>query len=70
MNALTDRLDDPLKPLGVAGGAFLFLAAVGTVAGQPWTTQITTGGAILQVIGSVLMAILGAVLAYVSWTSK
>jgi len=70
MNALTDGLDDPLKPLGVAGGVFLVLAAIGTVAGQPWTTQATMGGAIAQVIGALLMAVVGAALAYVSWTEK
>ena len=66
MNALTDGLDDPLKPLGVAGGVFLVLAAAGTIVGAPWTTQATMGGAAIQVLGSVLMGILGAALAYVS----
>lgn len=70
MNVLTDGLDDPLKPLGVAGGVFLVLAAAGTIIGAPWATQATTGGAVVQVLGAVLMAILGAGLAYVSWSDK
>lgn len=70
MNALTDGLDDPLKPLGVAGGIFLVLAAVGTIIGAPWTTQATITGAVVQMFGAVLMAALGAVLAYVSWNDE
>jgi len=70
MNALTDGLDDPLKPLGVAGGVFLVLVAAGTIIGAPWTTQATMGGAVVQILGSLLTAILGAVLAYVSWTDE
>jgi len=69
MNALTDGMDDPLKPLGVAGGVFLVLAAAGTIIGAPWATQATIGGAVVQVAGSAVMAVLGAVLAYVSWNS-
>ena len=70
MNVLTDGFDDPLKPLGVAGGAFLVLAAAGTILGAPWTTQATIGGAIVQVVGSLLMALLGAGLAYISWNDQ
>jgi len=70
MNVLTDGFEDPLKPLGVAGGVFLVLAAAGTIIGAPWTTQATTAGAAGQVIGAVLMAVLGAVLAYVSWNDE
>ena len=70
MNALTDGLDDPLKPLGVAGGAFLVLVAAGTIMGAPWATQATIGGAVLQMIGALLMAVLGAALAYVSWNDE
>jgi len=70
MNALTDGLEDPLKPLGVAGGVFLVLAAAGTIVGAPWTTQATIGGAVVQVLGAALMGVLGAALAYVSWTDE
>ncbi|WP_262174758.1 hypothetical protein [Haloarcula laminariae] len=70
MNVLTDGLDDPLKPLGVAGGVFLVLAAAGTIAGTPWTTHATMSSAALQVVGSVLMGVVGAALAYVSWNDE
>lgn len=68
MNALTDGLDDPLKPFGVAAGGFLVLAALGTIIGAPWTTQLSTVSAVIQVVGSLLMAVLGASLAYLSWS--
>jgi len=67
MNALTDGLDDPLKPLGTAAGVFLVLAAAGTILGAPWTTQATLASAMVQVLGAVLMGLLGAGLAYLSW---
>ena len=68
MNALTDGLDDPLKPLGVLAGGFLVLAAAGSVIGAPWATQLSTASAGLQVVGALLMAVLGAALVYVSWS--
>ena len=70
MNVLTDGLDDPLKPLGVAAGVFLVLAAAGTLIGAPWTTQIALGGAVVQILSAVLMAVLGAGLVYISWTDE
>jgi hypothetical protein len=68
MNALTDGLDDPLKPIGVAAGGFLVLAAAGTIIGAPWATQLSIVSAAIQVIGALLMAALGAALAYLSWS--
>lgn len=68
MNAFTDGLDDPLKPLGVAAGGFLVLAALGTIIGAPWATQLSTVSAVIQVLGALLMAVLGASLAYLSWS--
>jgi hypothetical protein len=70
MNALTDGLDDPLKPLGVAAGGFLVLAAAGTIIGAPWATQATIASAGGQIVGALLMAALGAALAYVSWNDE
>lgn len=70
MNALTDGLDDPLKPLGVLAGGFLVLAAVGTIVGAPWATQLSIASAMLQVLGSVSMAVLGAGLVYLSWAGE
>jgi len=68
MNALTDGFDDPLKPLGMVAGSFLVLAAAGTVVGAPWTTQASMASAMLQVVGALLMAALGASLTYLSWS--
>lgn len=71
MNELTDALDDaaddPLKPIGVAAGAFLVLAAAGTIIGAPWATQASLTGAGIQLLGSLLMAVVGVGLAYLSW---
>ncbi|MBX0324268.1 hypothetical protein EGH21_14620 [Halomicroarcula sp. F13] len=66
MNTLTERFGSPLKPFGVAAGTFLVLAALGTIAGAPWTTHATMASAVLQVVGAVLMAIVGAGLAYLT----
>jgi len=70
MNALTDGLEDPLKPLGVVAGGFLVLAAAGTIIGAPWATQQTIATAIAQVVGALLMAGLGAGLVYLSWNDE
>ncbi|WP_276273549.1 hypothetical protein [Haloarcula litorea] len=70
MNALTDRFEEPYEPIGVAAGTFLVLAALGTVVGAPWTTQASVVTAGIEVVGSVLMAVLGAALAYLSWTAN
>jgi hypothetical protein len=68
MNVLTDGLDDPLKPLGTIAGVLLVLAAVGTILGAPWATQATLASALIRVLGALLMGLLGAGLAYLSWT--
>lgn len=70
MNALIEKFDDPLKPLGLAAGVFLVLAAAGTIIGAPWETQATMATAVIQVIGALLMAGLGAALAYLSWSDE
>lgn len=70
MNAFTDALEDPLKPLGVVAGGFLVLAAVGTILGAPWATQETIATALIQIVGALLMAGLGAALVYLSWNDE
>ena len=67
MNVLSDYVTDTLEPLGIGVGAFLVLAALGTIAGAPWATHAAITSAVVQVLGSVLMAILGLGLIYVSW---
>ena len=69
MNALTDGLDDPLKPIGVAAGGFLVLAAAGTIIGAPWAEQ-PAAAAGMRVLGALLMAVLGGALVYLSWNDQ
>ena len=66
MNVLPDYFDDSLEPLGIGAGVFLVLAALGTVAGAPWTTHASLSTVVLQLVGAVLMALVGASLVYLS----
>ena len=70
MNVRSDYLSDSLELLGVGVGAFLVLAALGTIAGAPWATHASIASAAIQVVGAVLMAVVGLGLAYVSWTGR
>jgi hypothetical protein len=70
MNALTDRFDDALEPLGIAAGAFLVLAGLGTIAGTPWSTNPDTVAVAIQVVGVLATVALGAGLAYLSWSGR
>lgn len=67
MNVLPDYFEDSLEPLGLGAGAFLVLAALGTIAGAPWTVLPNVATAALQLVGAVLMAIVGLGLLYLSW---
>lgn len=66
MNAITNRFDDALEPLGIFAGAFLVLVGIGTIVGAPWTVKpgLTAG---LQVLGALAVIALGAGLAYLSY---
>ncbi|MBX0295676.1 hypothetical protein [Haloarcula nitratireducens] len=66
MTTFTSGFDDPLKPIGLTAGAFLALAALGTIVGAPWATHASMASAMLQVVGAVLMIAVGALLAYLS----
>lgn len=70
MNALTERFDDVLEPLGIGAGAFLVLAAIGTIAGAPWVTNPDVVAVALQIVGSLATIALGVGLAYLSWTGR
>jgi len=50
---------DPLTVLGLAAGAFLVLAAAGTLAGAPWQYGSTTLGTALQALGALATAAVG-----------
>lgn len=69
-NALTERFDDALEPLGVLAGAFLVLVGIGTIVGTPWTTNPDTVAVALKIVGALATVALGAGLAYLSWTGK
>jgi hypothetical protein len=70
MNALTERFDDLAEPLGIGVGALLVLMGVGTVAGAPWATNGSIAVSLLQLLGVLAMMLVGAGLAYVSWTGR
>lgn len=67
---LRDRVADRLEVLGIAAGAFLVLAALGTVLGQPWTTNPDGLAVALKLVGVVLTIAIGAGLIYLSWTGR
>lgn len=69
-NALTDRFDDALEPLGVAAGAFLVLVGIGTIVGAPWATNPDVVAVALKLFGALATIALGAGLAYLSWTGE
>jgi len=70
MNAVTDRFDDTLEPLGIATGAFLVLVGFGTLLGAPWATNPNLGPVVITVLGSLLSMAVGVGLAYLSWTGE
>lgn len=69
-DAIRERFDDKIEPLGIAAGTFLVLAGLGTVVGAPWTTNPDGLAVAIQILGSLATAALGAGLAYLSWTGR
>jgi hypothetical protein len=67
---LSQRFTDRLEPLGIAGGAFIVLAALGTLLGQPWTTNPNLLAVGLQLVGVVAAIAVGTVLISLSWTGR
>lgn len=63
---VTDRFSDRLEPVGVLVGVFLVLVGLGTVAGMPWITKGNALAAVLQVVGALAMAGIGAGLVWLS----
>jgi hypothetical protein len=64
---VTDRFDR-LEAVGIAVGVFLVLVGLGTVAGFPWATKGDTAAAVLQVVGALGTAAVGAGLVWLSRT--
>jgi hypothetical protein len=54
------RFDDRLEAVGTAVGVLLVLVGVATLAGAPWATKASTAAAVLQVVGVLATAALGA----------
>lgn len=67
---LRERFADRLEVLGVAGGAFVVLAALGTLLGQPWQTNPNVAVVALQLVGVVASVAVGLGLIYISWTGR
>lgn len=65
---VTDRFEDTLEPVGIAAGVLLVLIGIATVAGQPWATKGDVLVAVLQVLGALGTAAIGAGLVWLSRT--
>lgn len=50
---------DRLELIGILGGGFVLLTALGTLAGLPWGTTEFTGAAIVQTLGVLATIALG-----------
>lgn len=64
--SVTDRFDDRLEPIGIGVGVLLVLVGLATVAGAPWTTKLSIGAAVLQVVGALATAAVGAGLVWLA----
>lgn len=67
--AVQRALAEPLRPLGVAVGVLLVGATLAALASTPWQTEASMGAVVVQVLGAVLMAVIGVGLTYISWTA-
>jgi hypothetical protein len=64
--SVTERFDDRLEPLGIGLGVLLVLMGLGTIAGFPWVTKGDALASVLQVVGALAMAGVGAGLVWLS----
>lgn len=64
----TSRFADRLEPVGIAAGVLLILVALGTLAGTPWTTKGDAIASVIQVVGVIGTAAIGAGLIWLSRT--
>jgi len=58
---------DKLEVLGVLVGAFLVVAALGTLVGTPWTTNNDALASAIQIVGVAAMIAVGIGLAWLSY---
>jgi hypothetical protein len=64
------EFEDRLEVFGLVTGAFLVLAGLATVAGAPWTHKASIAASILQVLGALGTAGVGAGLVWLTQTQR
>lgn len=73
--SLRDRVtdvefEDRLEVFGLAAGVFLLVVGLATVAGTPWTHKASLGASLLQVVGALGTAAIGAGLLWLTQTQR
>jgi hypothetical protein len=53
------KFDDTLELLGLLGGGFVVVVALGTLIGVPWSTARTGGVGLVQTVGVLLTLLVG-----------
>ena len=61
---------DRLAVFGLLAGGFLVLAGLATVAGTPWTHKASMAASVLQVVGALATAGVGAALVWLTQTQR
>jgi hypothetical protein len=64
------EFQDRLEVLGLAAGVFLVLVGLGTVAGTPWTHKAGIAASVIQVLGALGTAGIGAGLIWLTRTDE
>lgn len=66
------EFEDRLELFGLLAGGFLVVVGLATVAGTPWTHKASLGASILQVVGALGTAAVGAGLVWLTqtWTGR
>lgn len=72
---LPDRLGDVefadrLEVVGLVAGVFLVVVGLATIAGAPWTHKASIGASVLQVVGALGTAGIGAGLVWLTRTER
>jgi uncharacterized membrane protein len=68
MSRLTSM--DRLEVLGLVTGAFLVIVGIGTFLTPPWTTNSSTGAAMVQTLGIVLTIAVGALMMQLTYSGS
>jgi len=59
-------ISDTFEPLGIVVGAFLVLVAIGTIVGTPWQTNNDVLITVVQLLGVLATAAVGAALVWLA----